>query len=810
MLIISISGTSATKTEDTVINRLNYGAWFEFSTRLITSEDNWYHTFSTKLPFFPRPKPLPNFCFNDTDELCTEITVLIRQIDRIRRDFGVFVNQATHRIEQTIPEFHLTHSPRGTRSWFPLGATILQKVLGTARQKDLALVASHVETLESKTDILTNAFNKHVEQFSSSMQVLDLRLSGAIRGVHSNHEDIIRLKIEMTKEIKSLRHVLLQLQIISLEQQHLILNAERAFDALYAGLVMLVSGRLSPSVLSMDRIEAVANHINSALQSEHPGFHVEMSQLRNFYLNAELIVARRSHTLYLGLKYPITSPASTLKVFNLHTLPIPTKPGSTHATILNTDVEVFGLTSDQQHFAVIAKSDLEACQSNSFNFCPNQLPLTSTSANHCVKSLFFNDKVAIKNTCNFTFLFNTAPSQVLPLYDNKVVLYNIPQYTLQCPSQTHNRKGCAFCFVDIMCKCSFVSQNYFVPASLQKCGKIENKTSSSSHLFPINLAMLSHYFDDKALAHIQSDTLLDHPLEIITPDFNISNDTIDSVLVDDKASHMDLAKVVEKSKHDEIIFKSQTEALLHQHLPNMLSTFPTIMDILTIIATAMSGLSLVGVFLLFARYAKADPLPPLTFNPYTTPRQSPIIPTADNDFWVYIITDFASLFFIVILIITLIYLIIKKYHYTMRCNTTLFLELTDGTTCVTLPLLNLAHCPRFWHVKADSYLSDFKVNGFFVKTLTVDFHGLTLENVFSPQILTPPSSIPLSPITGIVVQRLLKRQFWAFLLLTHKSYSNYLTICPLDCIEPHLHMPNTDCTSLNEPEGTNDNDAELE
>ena len=85
-------------------------------------------------------------------------------------------------------------------------------------------------------------------------------------------------------------------------------------------------------------------------------------------------------------------------------------------------------------------------------------------------------------------------------------------------------------------------------------------------------------------------------------------------------------------------------------------------------------------------------------------------------------------------------------------------------------------------------MSDFKVQGTLVPSLHLDFHGLVLKDLFTHQTLTPPPSIDLTLFTSIIVKAILKKPFCAFVFLSHKNYSYYFTICPLDCDRSHVQV----------------------
>ncbi len=141
-------------------------------------------------------------------------------------------------------------------------------------------------------------------------------------------------------------------------------------------------------------------------------------------------------------------------------------------------------------------------------------------------------------------------------------------------------------------------------------------------------------------------------------------------------------------------------------------------------------------------------------------------------------------FFTAILLVTsittfFIWLTCKKFKKTDN-HTVLKLELTNGKQCVMLDILTLPMCPRYYHPKADNYVSNFLVGSFIRPKLLMNWNGLNRTNMITNTIFEPSTSIYINPFMSARIKKTFSR--------TNSVLTFYCTTKPMLSIFAYVSM----------------------
>ena len=79
--------------------------------------------------------------------------------------------------------------------------------------------------------------------------------------------------------------------------------------------------------------------------------------------------------------------------------------------------------------------------------------------------------------------------------------------------------------------------DFHIAARISDCDKNSKQLSVS---YPVNLALLSHFFEEHSLQDIASDTRYTTPLSPDIPDFNIYEHNFSKIVANDKSHHLSL------------------------------------------------------------------------------------------------------------------------------------------------------------------------------------------------------------------------------------------------------------------------------
>lgn len=190
--------------------------------------------------------------------------------------------------------------------------------------------------------------------------------------------------------------------------------------------------------------------------------------------------------LYITVKFPISSQSTPLQLYKVLSLPIPTSENVTEmmqATQLLSLSSYFAITSHHDYFVSLSTEDLSNCVQGSVRMCNFNVPLNPiTILPDCTMALFANNIKQVKELCNFRYIPTLLRSDIIELTALQVLLYNTPT-VLDCPEEKKVLKGCAFCVIQIPCRCSLSTESLYYAPRLVDCYQ---SADNFSVIHPVN------------------------------------------------------------------------------------------------------------------------------------------------------------------------------------------------------------------------------------------------------------------------------------------------------------------------------------
>lgn len=290
--------------------------------------------------------------------------------------------------------------------------------------------------------------------------------------------------------------------------------------------------------------------------------------------------------LYLTLKIPISYSQDSLTLYKVVSVPVPINDTSKHATQLLDVQDYFAITCtpNQQFYVQLSESVVSSCKGTHHKHCYVNVPLDPVTKDSCLLALYANNKNSIQQFCNFRFVHDVIVPKVVELKFNKVLLYDSPILSMECNGSHKMIHGCNFCIFDLPCQCSLSTPDFYLPARLISCS---NTQDDITKLHPVNLILLQKFFNNDQFQHIFADSSFLSPLNVTVPQFKIYNHEMSKVLADDVKNHLNLSKMVEIAKNDDIVFQTLAEPLLDGQLA-IQSDWPDVNGILTLVALSFA------------------------------------------------------------------------------------------------------------------------------------------------------------------------------------------------------------------------------
>ena len=134
-IFLCLTMITAVSADPPYFHRLSYGIVFQAETELLLAQEDWVHTFEISLPSEIDIIPITG-CNHDQDT-CLIISQVLSQINEIRMQTKVRLNNTLDTIYQLIPEKKTLPKSRGKRALFGFIGEISRSLFNTATLDDV-------------------------------------------------------------------------------------------------------------------------------------------------------------------------------------------------------------------------------------------------------------------------------------------------------------------------------------------------------------------------------------------------------------------------------------------------------------------------------------------------------------------------------------------------------------------------------------------------------------------------------------------------------------------------------------------------
>jgi hypothetical protein len=789
-------------------HRVNYGVLFRHTSKMDNAQQHWRHTYQLVMPKAEdiTVTVVPPFCsmFNHSSA-CPEFATTFDAITQMRMEMMESVQKVNAQIKQLVPENPkpIPKGQRTSRAILPIIAEISKSLFGFATENDVNILESHIKSMTQDTAKLAKAFEYQTSNLSSFMTNTDKRISNLVQGIKTNNNLIVLISSNVRHSVEELSKTWATLIQVFASEIHTKFVIQKFLDDTLIGIHDLLNNQLSPYLVPATSLLKTLQNISQELQQHYPLFHISNTHPAYYYRAHSVIYNRHNNSLFISIRIPLTSSSPLFDIYQIITFPIPINHTSDHATIIKDLPHYLAISSDHTKFLEFSLSYLQSCVGTRVLHCPMFLPEKLVENPSCAVALFLNDKSLIQNVCIFHFIEHGIFLFGLEISPGNILLSNVSTIVMSCPAKPLETKtGCTMCTVILPCHCTMQADTLHIPPRLGKCS--HNNSQSITKSFPINLAFLHSFFSADQLAIIQSNTTLPEPLSVQIPDFVLYKHNLSDIVSSDDKSHLDLNKIVAQIKQQKKIFTTVSDHILNQNT-NWLdhsSSFwnQNTLTIASMITSVLSGVTVVYLVykvrtltVAIAMVIKAPPTAsfptsqdinliwhPSTVKPVSKlPEQNTCILDGTSISYMYL--HISSLLITAVFIAILVFLL---HRLRQSAKTLLTLEITDGKSCVQIPILTLPHCPKFWTISASAYMDKLAVNFInFRYTLNIEWKQLKIQNIHSKQEFSPSEVMTINVITAWKLKNILANEFYTYLYFGHAGMIQYV----------HIHIfPETD------------------
>lgn len=255
-----------------------------------------------------------------------------------------------------------------------------------------------------------------------------------------------------------------------------------------------------------------------------------------------------------------------------------------------------------------------------------------------------------------------------------------------------------------------------------------------------------------------------------------------NILADDMKNHLNLSKMVEIAKNDNIVFKTLAEPILDGQLAiqSDWSDFNGILALAAMCFSATTTVLLIWMFykvkkmsaaLFFLQQSRHIKALPSTLPSFLYTHKSESGATSSFDFDITLSWEHANFIFLCLNTILLLVIVLRFIKF--RKAPRLLIEITSMEQCIFLPIMKLPLCPSHSKINVPSIISELNICGSWLSPkLKINWEEFSIKNELTEEMYMVPTKLPLNLWQKYKLAKILKSPFFIHL---HTEHSGYLS-----------------------------------
>ena len=298
-------------------------------------------------------------------------------------------------------------------------------------------------------------------------------------------------------------------------------------------------------------------------------------------------------------------------------------------------------------------------------------------------------------------------------------------------------------------------------------------------IHPVNLALLQHFFDDSFVNNIFADTFFSKAVNVSLPKLQLYEHKMSNILAADTKAHLSLSKMASTAKKDAIIFQNLAEPLLDGQIklnPDWPSTdnillymtsSATIILTVVLVWTIFKLRKLTTALLVVERVQKTKALvtdiPSFIYEAKLNElnKDSSTIDFSIDLTWEQ--TNFILLCSLLTIIVVYLWKCYKLKHKSKLC-----LEITCGTKCSLIDIIQLPVCPSYYDINVPLSITDLEVKGhWYSPKLYVSWPGFSIRNTLTDDVTIINSELSIDIFTARTLRTTSAKPFFVYMYKLH-------------------------------------------
>ena len=412
------------------------------------------------------------------------------------------------------------------------------------------------------------------------------------------------------------------------------------------------------------------------------------------------------------------------------------------------------------------------------------------------------------NLCDFRYLHTGVQSFVIELSPNSYLVSNASSMLSSCSgTPVVNHPGCMLCVLNnVPCHCTMKIGDFHISARISDCDKNDKQLSVS---YPVNLALLSHFFEDDSLHDIYSDTRYTTPLSAQIPSFNIYEHNFSRIVANDQADHLSLKTMVQQTKKQEQIYQSLTHTILsEQWIPTKQTFWQVFFKFTGLISFILNLILLLLLAILAFRFRKlAIIVSGLANKPTAVSSQTPPYlqwtlssspPPSTTVQCQCLETQWIVFISIIILIFPILHLcqFLQKFKNTNNSQAIFSIEFRNTETSFLMNIVSLPISISPWKLCCSG-----NVSGIHIKreklsmTCLLNWNDLYIANDSLNTTIKLSRTIKLTPLMLLKLRKMLSKEYQVYFCIQQYNAITRLAPLPSEPNKPNVLYPNVSLTT---------------
>lgn len=783
LIMIGLACAMVSPLHAEVVSRVNYGVLFENQGQVDAVYDYWVHTYKIKIPKIHGIAEYQVACAARSsvlNKVCRKYQKAFQTIDTVRETFLIHLNESMTRIENILPEDPRVHSrSRSKRKVLGFISEIGHSLFGFATDKEIGRLAQHIQAMESKQTQISHTMAQFTDDLSSFVSISSNRYAHLRSAITENHREVFDLAQQIQTQVAA-DQIEIEMTVALIQEIYHVISLQTGLQDFLGGMHDLLKNKLSNHIIPYQDIVQVVGMINRKLDERQARLQVRDMSAREIYSTIPFVWTYKKPSLYVTIRFPLVASMSSLDVYKIYYFPVPINSTTRHATVLAETEQFIAFSKNQLYYGFPKEKMLTG---KILDAQLHDFPLHQVVHSSCLSAIFFQNTHQIKEICDFRVMLDSVKPTVKHINQGQYLISNVTDLFFTCPDGRLRKPGCGFCLVQVPCLCDLASEHFYFPPRLGHCSNISDDPTT---VHPINLAVLVHFYKQEQLLHLKANTIFNSTPMVNIPEIRVFSHNLSKIIADDRTTDLSLKRIAQSMKDEKQVFRSLADPVLDSLDDLQADDLFSWKVILTIVNSGLIVLLIAAAIFLFCKIRIMHmALLAVAVTPRVQSAGVHVIPTTTiptTQMPVHVHAYDNTLLYVMIGMMTIALLfMIYKYLTRVERRAVIALEISNGHSCVIVPLIRIPHCPKFYHCQAGDNFGDMEINGWLKPLFVWDKGSLVITHLLDRSRPDVPERVPVSMIQGMKLRMMMKGTIYAYLIAEHGHHAFQLNICPLSC-----------------------------